>query len=76
MFDKLFGMDRKLNRIEVPEEYEVLDADALAQRLGYKKQTVQSYISRKVWTKVPKPNRQLRSGPIWYMGALKEWERE
>ncbi len=66
--------ENRVNRIEVPEEYEVLDADALARRLGYQKQTVQAYISRANWSKVPKPNRQLLFGPIWYEVAVREWE--
>ena len=68
-------MEDKLNRIEVPEDYEVLDADGLARRLGFKKQTVQAYISRANWSKIPKPNRQLMFGPVWYMVAVKEWEK-
>ncbi len=68
------GMDR-VNRIEVPAEYEVMDADALASYLGFKKPTVLSYMSRENWKKIPKPNRQLRSGHIWYVGAVKEWQR-
>jgi hypothetical protein len=67
-------MDERLDRIEVPQDYEVLDADALARRLGYKRQTVQAYISRENWSKIPKPNRQLTFGPIWYVKAVREWE--
>ena len=67
-------MDEKLNRIEVPSEYEVLDADGLARRLGYKRQTVQAYISRSNWRKIPKPNRQLVFGPVWYVKAIEEWK--
>lgn len=67
-------MDEKLNRIEVPEDYEVLDAEALGRRLGYRKQTVQAYVTRANWRKIPKPNRQLTFGPIWYVRAVKEWE--
>jgi hypothetical protein len=32
-----------LNRIEVPEDYEVLDATALGRRLGFKRDTVLAY---------------------------------
>lgn len=60
----------------MPEDYEVLDAEALAKFLGYKKQTVQAYIARGNWKKIPKPHRQLRFGPIWYLGAVKEWQRK
>jgi predicted DNA-binding transcriptional regulator AlpA len=67
-------MEQRLNRIEVPQEYEVLDADALAARLGFKRQTVQAYISRGNWSKIPKPNRQLKFGPIWYEVAVRAWE--
>ncbi len=67
-------MDEKLNRIEVPEDYEVLDAEGLGRRLGYRKQTVQAYVTRSNWKKIPKPNRQLTFGPVWYLGAVVEWE--
>jgi hypothetical protein len=35
-----------LNRIEVPEDYEVLDATALGRRLGFKRDTVLAYLAR------------------------------
>jgi hypothetical protein len=35
-----------LNRIEVPQNYEVLDATALGRRLGYKRDTVLAYLSQ------------------------------
>ncbi len=66
----------RLHRIEVPEEYEVMDAESLARFLGYKKQTVQAYIARGNWRKIPKPNRQLGFGPVWYLGAVMEWQKE
>ena len=68
--------ENRVNRIEIPKEYEVMDADALARRLGYRRQTVQAYISRKNWTKIPKPHRLLKFGPVWYAGAVEEWLRE
>ena len=67
-------MEKRLDRIEVPEDYEVLDADGLAKRLGYRKQTVQAYMSRENWSKIPKPNRLLTFGPIWYVKAVRAWE--
>jgi len=36
-----------LNRIDVPENYEVLDATALGRRLGFKRDTVLAYLSRR-----------------------------
>jgi hypothetical protein len=33
-----------LNRIDVPEDYEVLDATALGRRLGFKRDTVLAYL--------------------------------
>src|SRR3712207_7534748 len=36
-----------LNQIEVPEDYEVLDATALGRRLGFKRDTVLAYLSRR-----------------------------
>jgi len=52
-----------LNRIEVPRDYEVLDATALSQRLGFKRDTVLAYLSRRNFERIPPPNRQLAMGP-------------
>ena len=35
-----------LNRIDVPKDYEVLDATALGRRLGYKRDTVLACLSQ------------------------------
>ncbi len=64
-----------LDRIEVPESYEVLDATALAERLGIKRDTVLAYLSRRNWRRIPRPNRKLVMGPVWYEAAVKDWER-
>lgn len=64
-----------LNRIEVPEGYEVLDATALARRLGLRRDTVLAYLSRRNWWPIPWPNRRLTMGPVWYEAAVREWER-
>ena len=63
-----------LNRVEVPEEFEVLDAEALARRLGLRRQTVQAYMARGWWHLIPRPNRKLAMGPVWYEAAVKVWE--
>ncbi len=63
-----------LSRIEVPEDYEVLDATALDRRLGFKRDTVLAYLSRKNFRRIPRPNRQLAMGPIWHEKSVKEWE--
>jgi predicted DNA-binding transcriptional regulator AlpA len=63
-----------LNRIEVPEDYEILDATALGRRLGFKRDTVFTYLSRRNFGRIPRPNRQLAMGPIWYDKSVKEWE--
>ena len=55
-----------LNWIEVPEDYEVLDAMALGSKLGFKRDTVLAYLSRRNFRRIPRPNRQLAMGPIWY----------
>ena len=62
-----------LNRIGVPEDYEVLDATALSRRLGFKRDTVLAYLSRRNFGRIPRPNRQLAMGPIWYERSVKEW---
>jgi hypothetical protein len=63
-----------LDRIEVPEDYEVLDATALGRRLGFKRDTVLTYLSRRNFRRIPPPNRLLAMGPIWYEKSAKEWE--
>jgi hypothetical protein len=65
-----------LNRIEVPEDYEVLDATALGRRLGFKRDTVLAYLSRRNFRRIPHPNRLLAMGPIWYEKSLREWEEK
>jgi len=65
-----------LNCIEVPEDYEVLDATALGRRLGFKRDTVLAYLSRRNFRRIPRPNRLLAMGPIWYEKSVKEWEEK
>lgn len=64
-----------LDRIDVPEGYEVLDATALAGRLGIKRETVLVYLSRRNFRNIPRPNRKLAMGPVWYEASVREWER-
>jgi hypothetical protein len=63
-----------LNRIDVSEDYEVLDATALGRRLGFKRDTVLAYLSRRNFGRIPRPNRQLAMGPLWYEKSVNEWE--
>ena len=63
-----------LNRIDVPGGYEVLDATALGKRLGFKRDTVLAYLSRRNFGRIPRPNRLLAMGPIWYEKSVKDWE--
>ena len=63
-----------LNRIDVPEDYEVLDATALGRRLGFKRDTVLAYLSRGNFRRIPRPSRQLAMGPVWYEKLVREWE--
>jgi predicted DNA-binding transcriptional regulator AlpA len=63
-----------LNQIEVPEDYEVLDATALGRRLGFKRETVLAYLSRRNFGRIPRPNRLLAMGPLWYEKSVNEWE--
>ena len=65
-----------LNWIEVPKDYEALDATALSSRLGFKRDTVLAYLSRRNFRRIPRPNRQLAMGPIWYEKSVKEWEEK
>lgn len=63
-----------VDRIAVPDGYEVLDATALGKRLGLKRDTVLAYLSRRNFGRIPRPNRKLAMGPVWYESAVKEWE--
>lgn len=60
----------------VPEEYEVLDSDALAERLGFKRDTVLVYLNRRSFHRIPKPSRRLKTGPLWYEGSVRQWEQQ
>jgi predicted DNA-binding transcriptional regulator AlpA len=70
----LMVKETDLNRIDVPEDYEVLDATALGRRLGFKRDTVLAYLSRRNFGRIPRPNRLLAMGPIWYEKSVREWE--
>ena len=70
----LMVKDADLDQIGVPEDYEVLDATALGRRLGFKRDTVLAYLSRKNFHRIPRPNRLLAMGPIWYEKSVREWE--
>jgi len=63
-----------LDWVKVPKDYEVLDATALGRRLGFKRDTVLEYLSRRNFGHIPRPNRQLAMGPLWYEKSVKEWE--
>jgi len=63
-----------LNRIDVPEDYKVLDATALGRRLGFKRDTVLAYLSRRKFRRIPRPNRLVAMGPVWYEKSVREWE--
>jgi hypothetical protein len=66
--------ENDLNRIDVPEDYEVLDATALGLRLCFKRDTVLAYLSRRNFRRIPPPNRLLAMGPVWYEKSVREWE--
>jgi hypothetical protein len=70
----LMVKEADLNRIDVPGDYEVLDATALGRRLGFKRDTVLAYLSRRNFRRIPRPNRLLAMGPIWYEKSVREWE--
>jgi predicted DNA-binding transcriptional regulator AlpA len=67
--------EEDVDRIEVPEGCEVLDATALGERLGLKRDTVLAYLSRRNYRRIPRPNRKLAMGPVWYESAVREWEQ-
>ena len=70
----LMVKEADLDQMEVPEDYEVLDATALGKRLGLKRDTVLAYLSRRNFGRIPRPNRQLAMGPLWYEKSVKDWE--
>jgi hypothetical protein len=70
------GIFDKLSNMKIPERYEVLDAEALAQLLGFTRSTVLTHLSRQRWDKIPPPSRRLAMGPIWYVGGVQEWQRK
>jgi hypothetical protein len=70
----LMVMQADLDRTEVPEDYEVFDATALGRRLGFKRDTVLAYLFRRNFRRIPRPNRQLATGPIWYEKSVREWK--
>jgi hypothetical protein len=55
-----------IDRIAVPDGYDVLDATALGERLGLKRDTVLAYLSRRTFGRIPRPNRKLAMGPVWF----------
>ena len=73
----MFAMvkENDVDKIDVPDGYEPLDATALAQRLGIKRDTVLAYLSRRNFRRIPRPNRLLKMGPVWFEKTVTEWER-
>jgi hypothetical protein len=67
--------EEDVHRIRVPKDYEVLDATALGERLGLKRDTVLAYLSRRNFGRIPKPNRKLAMGPLWFERPVEEWEK-
>jgi len=65
-----------IDRITVPDGYDVLDATALGQRLGLKRDTVLAYLSRRNFGRIPRPNRKLAMGPVWFERTVEEWEKK
>ena len=43
-------------------------------RLRFKRDTVLAYLSRRNVGRIPRPNRQLAMGSVWYEKSVKEWE--
>jgi hypothetical protein len=46
----------------------------LGRRLGFKRDTVLAYLSRRNFRRIPRPNRLLAMGPVWYEKSVREWE--
>ena len=60
----------------IPEDYEILDANALAQRLGLSRNTIFTYLQRGSFHRVPKADRRLSVGPICYEISVRNWEQQ
>ena len=73
---KIMVKEADIDRIGVPDGYDVLDATALEERLVLKRDTVLAYLSRRNFGRIPKPNRKLAMGPVWFERTVEEWERE
>ncbi len=43
--------------------------------MGIKRETVLAYLSRRNFRGIPRPNRRLAMGPVWYEASVREWER-
>jgi hypothetical protein len=56
------------------DDHEFLDATTLGRRLGFKRDIGLAYLSRRNFRRIPRPNRQLAMGPIWYEKSVREWE--
>ncbi len=65
-----------LSRTSIPEDYEILDANALAERLDLSRSTIFTYLQRGSFHRVPKPDRRLSIGPIWYEISVRNWEAQ
>ena len=72
---KVMVKEADIDRIAVPDGYDVLDATALGERLGLKRDTVLAYLSRRNFGRIPKPNRKLAMGPVWFERTVVEWEK-
>jgi len=72
---KAMVKEADIDRIAVPDGYDVLDATALGQRLGLKRDTVLAYLSRRNFGRIPRPNRKLAMGPVWFERTVEQWER-
>jgi len=60
----------------IPQEYEILDAGALAERLDLSRSTIFTYLQRGSFHRVPKPDRRLSIGPLWYEISVRNWEAQ
>jgi hypothetical protein len=72
---KIMVKEADIDRIAVPDGYDVLDATALGERLGLKRDTVLAYLSRRNFGRIPKPNRKLAMGPVWFERTVVEREK-
>jgi hypothetical protein len=54
---------------------EIMVKEADIDRIAVKRDTVLAYLSRRNFGRIPRPNRKLAMGPVWFERTVEEWEK-